>query len=179
MSWLGQIRSHRRDETWSASLWKTFFSTSMGAQIPVMTEKPLATCGWKKFQLDPLVEWCGSESCVVLQDTFTTPVNPGPSRSLDSVLFFGGGNDSEMTSPMTLYHSLSPIPNTLYRCVRLYQESVCMVDSVGWEQISISRTQRNILRYSSDFQNCFLNKTELLNLQKSGQFPDVPVRMTV
>ncbi len=23
MSWLGQIRSHRRDETWSASLWKT------------------------------------------------------------------------------------------------------------------------------------------------------------
>ena len=29
MSWLGQIRSHRRDETWSASLWQTFFSTSM------------------------------------------------------------------------------------------------------------------------------------------------------
>ena len=26
----------------------------MGAQIPVMVEKPLATCGWKKFQLDPL-----------------------------------------------------------------------------------------------------------------------------
>jgi hypothetical protein len=25
-----------------------------------------------------------------------------------------------MTSPMTLYHSLSPIPNTLYRCIRLY-----------------------------------------------------------
>ncbi len=29
MSWLGQIRSHRRDETWSASLWQTFFSTSI------------------------------------------------------------------------------------------------------------------------------------------------------
>ena len=40
MSWLGQIRSHRRDETWSASLWQTFFSTSMGAQIPVIAEKP-------------------------------------------------------------------------------------------------------------------------------------------
>ncbi len=54
MSWLGQIRSHRRDETWSASLWQTFFSASMGAQIPVIAEKPLATCGCKKFQLDPL-----------------------------------------------------------------------------------------------------------------------------
>ena len=54
MSWLGQIRPHRRDETWSASLWQTFVSTSMGAQIPVIAEKPLATCGCRKFQLDPL-----------------------------------------------------------------------------------------------------------------------------
>jgi hypothetical protein len=28
MSWLGQIRIHRMDESWSASLWQTFFSTS-------------------------------------------------------------------------------------------------------------------------------------------------------
>jgi hypothetical protein len=34
MSWLGQIRSHRRDETWSASLWQTFFSTFLGTQDP-------------------------------------------------------------------------------------------------------------------------------------------------
>ena len=54
MSWLGQIRSHRRDESWSTSLWQTFFSTSMGAQLPVIAEKPLATCGSRKFQLDPL-----------------------------------------------------------------------------------------------------------------------------
>jgi hypothetical protein len=54
MSWLGQIRSHRRDETWSDSLWKSFFSTSMGVQIPVIVEKPLATFGYRKFQLDPL-----------------------------------------------------------------------------------------------------------------------------
>ena len=53
MSWLGQIRSHRRDETWSAGLWQTFFSASIGAQIPAITEKPLATCGCRKFQLDP------------------------------------------------------------------------------------------------------------------------------
>ena len=54
MSWLGQIRSHRRDESWSASLWKTFFSTSMGTQIPVIEEKPLAACGCRKFQIDVL-----------------------------------------------------------------------------------------------------------------------------
>jgi hypothetical protein len=54
MSWLGPIRSHRRDETWSAGLWQTFFSVSMGAQIPVIPEKPLTTCGCKKFQLYPL-----------------------------------------------------------------------------------------------------------------------------
>ena len=54
MSWLGQIRPHRRDESWSASLWQTFFSTSMDAQIPVMTEKPLVVCGCRKFRVDTL-----------------------------------------------------------------------------------------------------------------------------
>ena len=50
MGWLGQIRSHRRDESWSASHWQTFFSTAMGAQIPVISEKPLAARGCRKFQ---------------------------------------------------------------------------------------------------------------------------------
>ena len=54
MSWLGQIRPHRRDESWSASLWQTFFSMSMGAQIPVIAEKPLAVCGCRKFGIDAL-----------------------------------------------------------------------------------------------------------------------------
>ncbi len=54
MSWLGQIRPHRRDESWSASLWQTFLSTSMEAQIPAIAEKLLATWGCRKFQLDPL-----------------------------------------------------------------------------------------------------------------------------
>jgi hypothetical protein len=52
ISWLGQIRTHRRDESWSASLWQTFFSTSMGTQIPVMVEKPLPVCGCRKFGID-------------------------------------------------------------------------------------------------------------------------------
>ncbi len=30
MSWLGQIRPHRRHETWSVSLWQTFFAMTMG-----------------------------------------------------------------------------------------------------------------------------------------------------
>jgi hypothetical protein len=54
MSWLGQIRSHRRDEAWSAGLWQTFFAMTMGAQIPVIAEKPLAACGCRKLQVDPL-----------------------------------------------------------------------------------------------------------------------------
>ncbi len=54
MSWLGQIRTHRRDEAWSASLWRAFFATSMGAQIPVIAKKPLSACGCKKFQVDAL-----------------------------------------------------------------------------------------------------------------------------
>ena len=47
MSWLGQIRPHRRDESWSASLWQTFLSTSMGAQIPAIrrSRSRLATAG--------------------------------------------------------------------------------------------------------------------------------------
>jgi hypothetical protein len=49
MSWLGQIRPHRSDEAWSASLWQTFFAMTMGAQIPVIAEKPLAACGCRKF----------------------------------------------------------------------------------------------------------------------------------
>ncbi len=54
MSWLGQIRPHRRDEAWSASLWQAFFAMTMGAQIPVIAEKPLAACGCRKFQLDAM-----------------------------------------------------------------------------------------------------------------------------
>ncbi len=54
MSWLGQIRTHRKDEAWSASLWRTFFAMTMGAQIPVIAEKPLAACGCRKFQLDAM-----------------------------------------------------------------------------------------------------------------------------
>jgi hypothetical protein len=54
MSWLGQISPHRRDETWSVSLCQTFFVMVMGAQILVITEKPLAACGCRKFQLDAM-----------------------------------------------------------------------------------------------------------------------------
>jgi hypothetical protein len=53
-SWLGQIRTHRRDESWSASLSQTFFFTSVGTQIPVIAEKPLEVCGCRKFQVDAL-----------------------------------------------------------------------------------------------------------------------------
>jgi hypothetical protein len=53
MSWLGQIRPHHRDETWSASLWQTFFVSCVGVYIQVLTELPFWVCGWRKFQIDP------------------------------------------------------------------------------------------------------------------------------
>jgi hypothetical protein len=54
MSWLGLIRPYRRDEAWSDSLWQTFFTTSVGTQIPLFAEVPLSACGCRKFQIDPL-----------------------------------------------------------------------------------------------------------------------------
>ena len=54
MNWEGQIRPHRVDEDWSVSLWKTFIVMTMGTQIPVITEKPLTSSGWRKFQLDTM-----------------------------------------------------------------------------------------------------------------------------
>jgi hypothetical protein len=54
MSWMGQIRTHRRDEVWSGSLCKTFFVMTLDDQIPVIEEKPLVACGCRKFQLDAL-----------------------------------------------------------------------------------------------------------------------------
>jgi len=41
MSWLGQVRPHRRDEAWSASLSQTFFAESFVSQIPLLAEMPL------------------------------------------------------------------------------------------------------------------------------------------
>jgi hypothetical protein len=54
MSLLGQIRPHRRDEAWSASLWQTFFASCIGANIPALEELLLSACGCRKFQIDPL-----------------------------------------------------------------------------------------------------------------------------
>ena len=65
--------------------------------------------------------------------TFTREI-PGQKPSATTVLHtleVMEGCRPVMASPMPLYHPLSPIPNTLYRCIRLYQESMCMVRLVG------------------------------------------------
>ena len=54
MSWLGQIRPHRRDEAWPAGPWQPFFAACVGANIPALAELPLSACGCKKFTLDAL-----------------------------------------------------------------------------------------------------------------------------
>jgi hypothetical protein len=48
----GQIRPYHRDETWSVSLWQTFFTSCVGANIPTLTELSFSVLGDKKFQLD-------------------------------------------------------------------------------------------------------------------------------
>ena len=67
MSWLGQIRPHRRDEAWSAGLWQTFFASCVGANIPALTELPISTCGCRKFQIDTL--WNHLCTCTVVHPT--------------------------------------------------------------------------------------------------------------
>ena len=61
MTWLGQIRSHHRDEEWSPEFCQTFFVSCVGANIPVLTELPLSVCGCRKFNFDP--PWDHLSSC--------------------------------------------------------------------------------------------------------------------
>ena len=51
---LWELRPHRRDEAWSASLWQPFFAACCGAKIPPLAELPLSACGCKKFTMDAL-----------------------------------------------------------------------------------------------------------------------------
>jgi hypothetical protein len=60
MSWLGQIRPNHRDEAWPATLWKTFFSVSLGVPIPDITERSFAACGCRRFQIDTLGDHLGT-----------------------------------------------------------------------------------------------------------------------
>ena len=65
MSWLGQIRPHRRVEAWSAGLWQAFFASCVGATITAIAEVPLSACGCKKFAIDALgdhVSTCSAHS---------------------------------------------------------------------------------------------------------------------
>jgi hypothetical protein len=52
MGWLRQIRPHRSDQVWSASLCQTFFAACVGANTLALSELPLSGCGCKKFQID-------------------------------------------------------------------------------------------------------------------------------
>ena len=50
--WLGQIRTHHRDEDWFDSLWQTFFDSCVGENIPVLTDLPLSTwffLSWSRY----------------------------------------------------------------------------------------------------------------------------------
>ncbi len=54
MSWLGQIRPHRRVEAWPAGLGQHFSAACVGATIPALAELPLSACGCNFFAIDAL-----------------------------------------------------------------------------------------------------------------------------
>ena len=45
IGFLGVIRPHHRDESWSAGLWQSFFATCVGAHIPDLEDLSLSTGG--------------------------------------------------------------------------------------------------------------------------------------
>jgi hypothetical protein len=65
LGFLGVIRPHHRDESWSTSLCQSFLTTCVGVNIPALTEMSLSDCGCRKFNCDVLddhVNTCTSHS---------------------------------------------------------------------------------------------------------------------
>ena len=65
MAWLGVLRPLSQAESWSAPLWQTFFTTSIGFPVPLITALPNVTCGCRRFALDSFgdhVSTCESHS---------------------------------------------------------------------------------------------------------------------
>ena len=52
MAWLGVLRPLSQAESWSAPLWQTFFTTSIGFPVPLITALPNVTCDCQRFALD-------------------------------------------------------------------------------------------------------------------------------
>ena len=58
LSWLGTIRPSSANEAFDPNLWATFFSTTLGLEVPILSclprhhNNPLAKCGCKKHCMD-------------------------------------------------------------------------------------------------------------------------------
>ena len=58
MSWLGTLRPTTVDDAWAPAIWQTFFTSTLGLEVPVLSSLPrhhnlpAAKCGCKKFLLD-------------------------------------------------------------------------------------------------------------------------------
>jgi hypothetical protein len=58
LSWLGAIRPTSANDAFDPALWKTFVSTTLGWEVPILAalprlhNSPLAKCGCKKFCMD-------------------------------------------------------------------------------------------------------------------------------
>ena len=58
LSWLGTLRPTTANDAWDPALWQTFFSSTLGLEVPALSSlprhnhQPSAKCGCKKFLLD-------------------------------------------------------------------------------------------------------------------------------
>ena len=58
LSWLDAIRPTSANDAFDPALWKTFVSTTLGLEVPILAalprlqNSPLAKCGCKKFCMD-------------------------------------------------------------------------------------------------------------------------------
>jgi len=64
MSWLGTLRPTTVDDAWDPAIWQTFFTSTLGLEVPVLSSLPhhhnlpAAKCGCKKFFLDTHGDHC-------------------------------------------------------------------------------------------------------------------------
>ena len=58
LSWLGTLRPTTVNDAWDPALWQTFFSSTLGLEVPALSSlprhhnQPTAKCGCKKYLLD-------------------------------------------------------------------------------------------------------------------------------
>ncbi len=145
MSWLGQIRTHRRDVVWSTSLWQTLFAMTMGAQNPVITDNRLPDPGhrlWMQevsagYDVRPSLYLYRSFGCqkgsLLLPDERAGPVSLVVDLHIDHDHF---GSSSDPSLNIHLH-----FPNDIDKSLKKMRLSLIKYGNITLTIITIHRTQ--------------------------------------